>query len=63
MAPDRAEDDGYLVSFVQDEVEGRSEVVVLDAADLAAGPVARVLLPGRVPIGFHACWVRDDQLT
>ena len=63
MHPDRAEDDGYLVSFVHDEVENRSEVVVLDAADLAAGPVARVLLPGRVPIGFHAVWVRGDQLS
>jgi carotenoid cleavage dioxygenase len=58
-----AEDDGWLVSFVHDEGEQRSEVVVLDASDLAAGPVARVLLPGRVPIGFHATWVRGDQLT
>ncbi|MDI2125884.1 carotenoid oxygenase family protein [Yinghuangia seranimata] len=56
------EDDGYLVSFVTDEREGRSEVVVLDAADLAAGPVCRILLPQRVPTGFHSCWVRADQL-
>jgi carotenoid cleavage dioxygenase len=59
----RAEDDGYLVSFVHDENEDRSEVVVLDAQDLAAGPLARVLLRGRVPIGFHAVWVRADQLA
>jgi carotenoid cleavage dioxygenase len=57
-----AEDDGWLVSFVHDEGEDRSEVVVLDASDLAAGPVARVVLPARVPIGFHATWVRGDQL-
>jgi carotenoid cleavage dioxygenase len=57
-----AEDDGWLVSFVHDENEDRSEVVVLDASDLAAGPVARVVLPARVPIGFHATWVRADQL-
>ncbi|GII75276.1 carotenoid cleavage dioxygenase [Sphaerisporangium rufum] len=56
------EDDGYLVTFVTDEREGASEVQVLDAADLAAGPVARVLLPTRVPLGFHATWVRADQL-
>lgn len=56
------EDDGYLVSFVTDERENRSEVVVLDAADLAAGPVCRILLPVRVPVGFHATWVRADQL-
>jgi carotenoid cleavage dioxygenase-like enzyme len=58
-----AEDDGYLVSFVHDEGTGRSEVVVLDAADLTAGPVARVLLPQRVPIGFHATWVKGDWLV
>jgi carotenoid cleavage dioxygenase-like enzyme len=56
------EDDGYLVSFVTDERDGRSEVEILDAADLAAGPVARVLLPRRVPVGFHATWVRAEQL-
>ncbi len=51
------ETDGYLVSYVHDEREGRSEVVLHDAADLAAGPVCRLALPGRVPLGFHACWV------
>lgn len=56
------EDDGYLVSFVQDEREQRSELVILDAADLGAGPIGRVLLPQRVPLGFHACWIRADQL-
>lgn len=51
-----AEDDGYLVSFVHDEREARSEVVVYDAASLDPEPLARVLLPRRVPLGFHACW-------
>ena len=54
--------DGYLVTFVQDEREGRSELDIFDATDLAAGPVARVLLPQRVPLGFHATWVRAEQL-
>ena len=58
-----SEDDGYLVSFVHDSAENRSEVVVLAAADIAAGPVARVLLPQRVPIGFHATWVKGDGLA
>jgi carotenoid cleavage dioxygenase len=42
------------VTFVQDERESRSEVAVFNAEDIAAGPVARVLLPQRVPLGFHA---------
>jgi len=56
------ETDGYVVSFVNDESTGRAEVAVFDAGDIAAGPVGRVLLPQRVPTGFHACWVRADQL-
>ncbi|MEO5878218.1 MAG: carotenoid oxygenase family protein, partial [Streptosporangiaceae bacterium] len=55
------EDDGYLLSFVQDERDGRSEVVIIDAQTLDT--VGRVRLPQRVPIGFHATWVRGDRLT
>ncbi len=56
------EEDGYLVSFVTDEREGTSEMQVLHAANLGAGPIARIILPQRVPLGFHATWVRADQL-
>ncbi len=56
------EDDGYVVSFVTDARTGASEVYVLDARDVAAGPIARVQLPQRVPNGFHACWVPGDAL-
>ena len=56
------EDDGYLVTFVTDEREGRSEVQILDASRISDGPIARVLLPQRVPLGFHATWVRSEQL-
>ncbi|GIX15729.1 MAG: carotenoid cleavage dioxygenase [Paracoccaceae bacterium] len=57
------EDDGYIVGFVWNGEERRSEVWVSDARDIAAGPVARVILPRRVPHGFHSCWVREDQLA
>ncbi len=57
------EDDGYIVGFVWNGRENRSEVWVSDARDLAAGPIARVLLPRRVPHGFHSCWVREEQLA
>lgn len=56
------EDDGYLVSFVYDEIEDRSEVVILDAQNIADLPIARIILPVRVPIGFHACWVPEEKL-
>jgi carotenoid cleavage dioxygenase-like enzyme len=51
-----AEDDGYLVTFVTDMNEDRSECLVLDAADIAAGPVARIRLPERIASGTHSCW-------
>ncbi len=63
---DRAEseDDGYLVTIAWNELEQRSEVQVFDARGprIAHGPLARVLLPRRVPHGFHATWVSDAVL-
>ena len=53
----QTEDDGYLICFVQDETEDQSECLILDAQDVAAGPVATILVPYRVPYGFHASWV------
>ena len=35
---------------------------VLDAADPAAGPIARVRLPERVSSGTHACWAPSSSL-
>ena len=64
FAPDpdgSAEDDGWLVSIVTDLAEGTSDFVVLDARDVAAGPVATVHLPRRVPFGFHGNWMPDDD--
>lgn len=62
FAPDpdgTAEDDGWLLSFVTDRTTERSELVILDARDVAAEPVARVQMATRVPIGFHANWFAD----
>jgi carotenoid cleavage dioxygenase len=51
-----AEDDGYLVTFVTDMNEDRSECLVFAAADLAGGPIARLALPERISSGTHSCW-------
>ncbi|NQX88037.1 MAG: carotenoid oxygenase family protein [Halioglobus sp.] len=53
----RNEDDGWLLAYVYDKPSGRSEVVILDASSMSDTPIARVLLPGRVPMGFHGSWV------
>jgi carotenoid cleavage dioxygenase len=54
-----SEDDGWLITFVHDVPTGKAELVVLDAQDFGRREVARVLLPQRVPYGFHGNWVSD----
>ena len=59
FAPDpggSAEDDGWVLTSMHDSATGRSEVVVFDAHDVSSGPIARVVLPQRLPFGFHANW-------
>lgn len=60
FAPDpegTEEDDGWLCTFVHDRASEQSSFVVLDARSL--DEVARVLLPRRVPVGFHGSWFPD----
>jgi carotenoid cleavage dioxygenase-like enzyme len=47
------------MAFVYDHASDTSDLVVLDALHVAAGPVAEVHLPVRVPYGFHAAFVTD----
>ncbi|MCU1388714.1 MAG: putative dioxygenase [Ilumatobacteraceae bacterium] len=54
---DLDDDAGYLLGMVHDEATGVSDLVVIDASDVTAGPVASIALPRRVPYGFHAAWV------
>ena len=56
------EDDGYLVSFIIDENNGTSECLILDAARIEAGPVARVRLPHKISSGTHSCWAPRESL-
>ena len=48
---------GWVMSYVHDRATDRSQVHILDAADVAAGPVAVVHIPRRVPFGFHGSWL------
>ncbi|AQK52567.1 hypothetical protein ZEAMMB73_Zm00001d050468 [Zea mays] len=41
----------------------KSEVNVIDAKTMSADLVAVVELPNRVPYGFHAFFVTEDQLA
>lgn len=54
------EAEGYLLTVVYDAERHSSEVVVLAADAVGAGPLATVTLPNRVPYGFHCSWVPAD---
>lgn len=58
-----AEGEGWILTFAYDRTRDASDLCVLDALDMAAGPVARVPLPVRVPYGFHAVWVPEAELN
>jgi carotenoid cleavage dioxygenase len=57
------EDDGWVLAFVHDETEGQSELIVCDARHFSGPPVARVLLPQRVPYGLHGLWLGGADLA
>jgi carotenoid cleavage dioxygenase-like enzyme len=42
------------------QVCGGSDLLILDATQPQAGPVARVAMPQRVPFGFHGNWFADQ---
>ncbi len=58
-----SEDDGYLVTFTSDVGNDLSECLVFDAADITAGPIARVRLPERISSGTHSCWTPASALA
>ena len=54
---DPDEDGGWLLSVAYRGLEDRSDLLILNAADVSAGPVATVHIPGRIPAGFHGAWI------
>ncbi|MDN5857434.1 MAG: carotenoid oxygenase family protein [Pseudonocardia sp.] len=61
-APDRAEDDGWLLTITTRRDSAASQLLVLDATDVGGAPVATVTLPRGVPAGFHGSWIDDAEL-
>ena len=59
---DAGEDDGWVLSVVYDAGSDSSDVLVIDATDFTAPPVATVHLKRRVPFGFHGSWVGGASL-
>jgi carotenoid cleavage dioxygenase-like enzyme len=50
---------GWYLTYVYDAETDSSDLVIIDASDFAADPVARIRMPRRVPHGFHGNWIPD----
>lgn len=61
-SPDAGEDEGWILSVVYDRARDASDVLVIDATDFTAAPVATIHLRRRVPFGFHGTWVPAASL-
>ena len=56
-----SEDDGYIISVLMNGREKTSEVVILDASNIPAGPVARLPLGIGIPHGLHGCFASSEE--
>lgn len=54
------EDDGYIIAFVHDEKNWKSELQIVNAMSLEKEAV--VELPSRVPYGFHGTFINAKDL-
>ena len=53
------EDAGWVVTLIHDTVSDESRLIIVDAQNFSAPPVATIHLPRRVPYGAHGTWVAD----
>ncbi|XP_057512646.1 probable carotenoid cleavage dioxygenase 4, chloroplastic [Actinidia eriantha] len=56
------EDDGFVVTYMHNEISNESRFVVMDAKSPTLDVLAAVKLPGRVPYGFHGLFLCEKDL-
>ncbi len=54
-------DGGWLVGFVHHQAGDDTDLIVLDAADIARPAIATVRIPQRIPHGLHSTWIPSSQ--
>ncbi|WP_203595921.1 carotenoid oxygenase family protein [Actinomadura bangladeshensis] len=54
-------DEGYWLTFATDRTDLTSWLLVLPGDNPADGPVARVRIPVRVPLGLHGAWLPTEE--
>jgi carotenoid cleavage dioxygenase-like enzyme len=58
----RSDDEGWLLTIVDDATRGGSDLYVLDASSLGRRrPEAIIHLPARLPVRSHGEWVPADR--
>ncbi|MGW2839275.1 carotenoid oxygenase family protein [Streptomyces sp. NPDC001493] len=60
-SPGSADGGGYWLTYATDRTDGSSWLLVLPDEDPAGGPVARVRIPVRVPLGLHGTWLPTEE--
>lgn len=50
------EDEGWLIGYVIDTAEDKTQFMIIDARCFEAAPIATIQLPHRIPPGFHGNW-------
>ena len=58
LAESAAEDEGYLISIVYNHAREKSEIVIVDAKNMAR-ELAVIPLDHHVPYGFHGCFSNE----
>ena len=58
-----SEDEGWIMTLAHDETSGKSRLVIIDAQNFSAPPVATIELPFRVPYGAHGNWIPDVAIN
>lgn len=62
--PNAPEGDGYIIGVATRMLEGgRTDLVIVDTAQMEAGPVATVKLPLRAPGQIHGWWSSAKDLA
>lgn len=56
------EDSGYVITLAVSTMDYSSECWIFDAKHIVGGPIARVKIPARVTLGFHAAWLAGRDL-
>lgn len=55
------EADGYAITLVHPPGTHTTELAIFAAQDIAAGPIARAIVPYRIPSGFHCNYYSADS--